>query len=971
METKNRYFHLEYFLTFLLFLPLLFLFPEEAAPLRIFLFGGIILGAAVAYISRNQLYSFRKIATLLASLFILAGTAYFVLKSTFLYREVIVICIKSLALLIVANSFSSCLQGCLNSMQIFSILLFLCVCALAKDYNNIFLALTSVFAFNLFAVARIKFYVIFNSLKKAREKDQGINVLFIIVLVLSALLAWILFTNLPLGKIKTWEYLKEEDLNSLEEQEKEKGTPLPEEQIQKELTQLTFKLSSTDEMHRVLAAIQDLLIKDKPFAYEVNKAQKDILEIINNQALVQDAEKGKELSDAIKTYTNKKISNNLTKIKNGVNKVIEDNHIGLRQRFALLSSLNKLEYSNSLEAIDRYGGQLQAAVNDPPIPDEAKKQLKQFDRQLKEWKAYQVYSRKFDSFQDKINTLDENKKQDFNALSQQINDVNTISDSSLVDKLIESMRRVSLPEDDRLIDEAEQILKLKKIMLASKENSQLRKRLEDSGQSVDKPPELEDALNAVEESRDTQEIVKKISKLLERMREDSYSQIPREAKELLEAKIESLIKDTADALKKQIRESKLPDSGESLLEGLKAMDSESAKGKIADISAEMQKALETFYRQGSITKEIKDSLIKETKKVEQLFIVRSELANMGKQEKSPDKNNPKDYKDKLTDLLQSLPLGNEQKERLKKLLDKLTAAQTVAQVEDALDALKQELEASTKKENTKDIDKLKELMQQAAEAKKILLENSSLGDEQKEQINKLMDKMANAKTAQQTEDALDALKQELEASTKKENTKDIDKLKELMQQAAENKKMFVVEKDSRSLREKVEDLKKALPQQAALLENNLDQIRESKNRQDLLKSTSALKELSESKQFEKKFEETDESLEVSENAQEGGGGIKIDLLPSYAVLPLKSSIPLKSVAIYDNFVKEVAPELEWSSSNPSVAFVNQFGVVYAKGIGEAEITCRYKETISRKCKVTVVEMISDPELVIIKNELEI
>lgn len=88
-------------------------------------------------------------------------------------------------------------------------------------------------------------------------------------------------------------------------------------------------------------------------------------------------------------------------------------------------------------------------------------------------------------------------------------------------------------------------------------------------------------------------------------------------------------------------------------------------------------------------------------------------------------------------------------------------------------------------------------------------------------------------------------------------------------------------------------------------------------------------------------------------------------------MPFKSNVSLKSVAIYDNFVKEIAPELEWFSSNPSVAFVNQLGLVYAKGIGEAEITCRYRGTVSRKCKVTVVETISDPELALIKNELEI
>ncbi|MBU1922816.1 MAG: hypothetical protein KJ710_00935, partial [Candidatus Omnitrophica bacterium] len=726
-----------------------------------------------------------------------------------------------------------------------------------------------------------------------------ISAFFIIALVLSALLAWVLFMNLPLGKIKAWEYLKDEDGGSMEEQEKEKGASLPEEQIQKELTKLTFKLSSTDEMHRMLAAIQDLLIKEKPFAYEANKAQKDILEIIKNPILAQDVAKTKELRDSIKAYAGKKILNNLTRIRAGINNVIEDNRIGLRQRFAILSSVNKLEYSNSLEGIDKYSEQLQTVVNDVSIPDKTRKQLKQFNKQLKEWKAYQVYSKKFDSFKGKIDTLDENKKQDFNSLAQQISDANTVSDSIMAGKLIERMRQTSFLEDDKLINEAEEILKLKKIMLASKESSLLRKKLEDSGHPVDKPPELEDVLNAIEESRNPQEILKKISKLLERMREDSYFQIPREVKDMLGAKIESMIKESVDALKKQIQESNLPDSGESLLEGLRAMDLERTKDKITSVAEAMQSSLETFYKQGSITKETKDNLIKETKKIKQLFIVRLDLANMDKQEKPSDKDSPLGYQEKVANLLQDLSLDNEQKERIKKLMDKLEEAKTISQVEDVLEAINQELDVLTKKDNTKDLEKIKELIRQAAE----------------------------------------------------------------------EKKMFVVEKDSYDLREKIEDLKNVLPRQAALLEKNLDKIRESKTNQDLLNSASALKDLSETRQFEKQFK-IDESLEVFENAEQQER-LKIDLLPGYIVLPFKSNVSLKSVAIYDNFVKEIAPELEWFSSNPSVAFVNQLGLVYAKGIGEAEITCRYRGTVSRKCKVTVVETISDPELALIKNELEI
>ncbi|MFA4992340.1 MAG: hypothetical protein WC571_00035 [Candidatus Omnitrophota bacterium] len=899
MENKDPYFHLEYFLTFLLFLPLLLLFPQEATALRVFFVGGIILGSSVAYISRNQLYLFKKFVILAASILILTATVYFVFKSAFLYREVIVICIKSLSLLIVVHSFGSCLQGCLNSMQIFSILLFLCLCALIRGYNNFSLFLTSLFTFNLLALARIRLHALFDNPEKAREKYQGINIFFIIVLVLSILSAWVFFINLPLGKIEILGYLKEEGLNSTEGQAKGKGVSLTGEQIQKELTSLTFRLYSTDEMYRVLAAIQDLLVKEKPFALEVDKARGDIAEIFSNPALAQEAVKVKELSDSIKAYMGEKILNNLTRIKDSISKIIDDNHIGLRQRFSLLSSANKLEYSNSLEEINKNSEQLRSAVNEDLISDEARKKLKQLDKQLREWKAYQVYSRKLDSFQKEINNLDEDRKSGFNKLAQQIRDVNTVPDSAKVDKLIEKMSQGSFLEDEKLIDKAEDLLKLKKVMIALKEVSQLRRELEDSGQSIDKPPELEEALNAAEESGDPREILRKISKLTERMRQESYFQIPRGARDILQAKIESLAREAADALKNKIQESGLADSGENLLEDLKAMDSERTKDKITVLSAKMQKALEVFYKQGSITKETVDNLVGETKKIEEFFTVSSELANMGRQKRALNKDIPLDYKEKAAKFLQNLSSGDEQKERIKKLVDKLGDAQTISQAGDVSEVINEEIDALARKGEARDSERIKKFVQQAVE----------------------------------------------------------------------ERKMFILEKESCNLRKEIEVLKSGLPQQAALLESRLNKLRGSKTEQELLKNASALKELSESKQFEKEFE-SDEFSEMSDRSRQLGR-MKIDLLPGYVILPLQSRISLKSVAVYDNFVKEISPELEWSSSDSSIASVNQFGLVYARGIGEAEITCRYGGLVSRRCKVTVVATIPEREFAFIKSELGI
>jgi len=97
--------------------------------------------------------------------------------------------------------------------------------------------------------------------------------------------------------------------------------------------------------------------------------------------------------------------------------------------------------------------------------------------------------------------------------------------------------------------------------------------------------------------------------------------------------------------------------------------------------------------------------------------------------------------------------------------------------------------------------------------------------------------------------------------------------------------------------------------------------------------------------------------------------LKIDLLPDYAVISVKSTVLLKSITICDNFIKDVSPELEWFSSDPSVASVDQNGRVYSKSTGETEITCRYRRYGKQECRIAVVEALPGVEVAAIDREM--
>ncbi|MDO8489059.1 MAG: hypothetical protein Q7S42_02980 [Candidatus Omnitrophota bacterium] len=897
MENKDRFFSLEYFLTFIFLSTLAFFFPQEASSIRICLLAGFIIGSVIAYISYDKLIYFRKLFTLAASILILSWTVYAALKSSFLYRELIVICIISLSLLIVVNSFSLCLRRYLSSVQIFGILLFLCLSALIRDYNKYFLISASGLVIVVSIVAKIKFHNLFTYSEKTSQEYRVVNPLLVTILFLAMFTAWILFMNVPLGQISSRGFLKDEDSISWQEQkpqEQEKNTFLQDEQIQKELTNFTLGLSSADQMHQMLAWMQDLLVQEAPYAFEVSKAEKNIIKALNDQSAIPNLSNTAGLKDRVKRYVDSKITKNLAQIKNNIGKVINDNHIGLLQRFSILSAVNKIEYSDSYASIDKYSQQLKRDINNKFMPDSARKQLSQLSKQLKEWKSFQLFHKKIDSFQDKANTNNVVKREELNDLVKQINEMEKVSAAVKIDKTIEKMLATGSSDESKLIGEAKDLLGLKKEMLASKESSQLRKKLEGS---KDKPNNLEELLNSIEESKDRQDAVKKITQLLESLTEMSNFQLPQEARDMLEAKLDSLIKESSDAVKKQIKETNFVEHGKGLLEDLRKMVSEKNKGKLASSAAKMQKTIEADYKQGNISKEEKDNLIKDTKTTEQLLNMRIELAGMQDKDKAAYEASSLDYMEKASELLQSSSLENEQRELMDKLMEKLANAQTVSQVEDVLSAINQQISASGKKESTAELEKMKELMQKAADAKK----------------------------------------------------------------------MFILEKNGYSLRKNIESLKNVLPQQAAFLQESLDKMKESKTRQDLIENIDALSKSLEIKQTEKAAQ--------SENIPEAlvnrgdGGSLKIYLLPDYAILPRGSSILLKSITTYNNFIRESGSELEWFSVDPAIAFVDQHGLVSALGTGQTEILCRYKGGLSVRCKVTVVEVIPQAEAIRIKDKL--
>jgi len=196
-----------------------------------------------------------------------------------------------------------------------------------------------------------------------------------------------------------------------------------------------------------------------------------------------------------------------------------------------------------------------------------------------------------------------------------------------------------------------------------------------------------------------------------------------------------------------------------------------------------------------------------------------------------------------------------------------------------------------------------------------LLEESSLKRERKETLKQLTKELSKAETTPQVKDIQEAAEEEIEGSLKEGVRKEeAERLKESFQSMAEIKRMFIIEKDHSDLRKKIEE--------------------------------------------EKLKPKAQELKEKSIQAEEGAYW-QICILPSRLVIPVDSSVSLKTIAIYNKiFVKDISSELEWFSSHPYVAGVDEAGTVHSLSKGKTKISAKYKGINSQEVEVAVVDKIS-------------
>lgn len=469
MEEKDKYLFWELFTTFFLLHFVILLFDKVLSGYRLYLTLGLAAGFGFGWLNRNR-------QNILTTIFVDAGTfgifiwiVYSLLTSSFFYKDVILIFIKGGLFLEILLAFQGYSPSILSYIQALSLPLFMCFPIFVKSYNVLHAILALFYLACWAIILKLKFY---GSLKPIKEKGIGrYYTLFIsFVLFLTIIyISWMLFYHISLGKVeKGGMFLQEEDrYQEGGEEMSQSGYYDLQDKVQKKISELISEFDSKEDRHGMLDLLSSLM-KDSPSVREIKRAEQGLVDYLRRLGPGLE----KETAEAItltKEYLDKKILLNIKKIKENIVNNVNKRNFNIKEKIAILSRVNNMQYGNSYQKVKEYERELRQVIDKSSVSADAKTELKAMVSQLREWKALDIYRKTTVSLNKEINNLERQSKEEFTDLLSGIDRAEAPSEFKELKEEIKELKGKAPERYAGIIKKIEEILDLKLDMSYSEE----------------------------------------------------------------------------------------------------------------------------------------------------------------------------------------------------------------------------------------------------------------------------------------------------------------------------------------------------------------------------------------------------------------------------------------------------------------------------------------------------------------------
>lgn len=900
MAQKDKYLFAELCLTFLLFVTAVFLLkPADFWQYQLLLLGGSVIGFAFGWYNRKGTFESINYFIAAAILITIAWIGYRILKSTFLYKELLAILIQGVIVFEIIFSFNFSAPGKTAYIRLLSLPIFLASPVFSITYN---IPLVIVYLLVWLAVLRFQFRGFLQPFRQKGLRRYYSLLTSLACFFVALLLAWFVCSNVYLGRIKKGMFLVDEgpqDIGSKDAEESNQADKFYSLQadLQKKITDMALKLNSFEKRRQLIYLLSEL-VKGTMNMMEVDKAELGLIDILKREGPgLEGAEQAIILT---KEYFDKKNSLNLQKNKENIADIIRKQPLNIVDRIKIFSLANKIQQDNSYQQLQKNGRALQTVIQNAPLSKDIRKGLLPLARKLSNLKAFELYRRK-------IRDLGQRPPALGKEIEKKISDaVSDVKYTEGLDDFKQAAKKIrQLKNDPRILEQksAKDVLKsleetarIKLDLFFAEKSVNIREDVSLKQDLGFLSEEFDKKMNRVENARNQQEFIKEFLGLSQQNKDNNLG-LAGELGEILNLKIESFKQVEKDKLDNLTGKALSSGAKKEMLEVLEEMEEKESSRDLERQLGGLVSKISELERKGDISPESAAELHKAVADFKDLLDARLQAeAELKKQDVSEEVSRKSDYIGQLQQSIENSSLSSRGKERLKALSDQLFEVESLSQLEDVKEALKNEISSSG-------------------------LEGAS--DVKLREINKINEKI---------------------------------------KQAAEIKKQFLMSKPLAKILGKIERLSLQDAKKAQALKEKLEQMRMSNTSEEVEKTILDLKNILNSKSAQK---DTDSIIKQEDKQQ-----WKIYILFPPLIVSQGITVPLKVIAVSNNgYIKELTSDVEWFSTDPQVAWVDDFNFLRPLAKGKTKIRVVYKGAASKDAAVNVVESIDAQTVQKIKQEL--
>jgi hypothetical protein len=774
MTEKDKYLFAQLGLTFLLLITAVFLLkPAVFRQYQLLLIGGSSVGFAFGWYNRKGAFAGIKYLTDAAILVTIAWIGYRIFKSTFLYKEIIAILIQGVIVLEIIFSFNFSLPGKTAYIWLLSLLIFMVSPIFAVVYS---IPLAIVYLLVWLAILRFGFAGFIQPIKDKGSPRYYSLATSLVCFLVALLLVWLISANVYLGRIKKGMVFLDEDQQDMtaeggkESDQADKFYSLQDD-LQNKITGLALKLDSYEKRRQLIYLFSEL-IKETIKSLEVDKAENGLIDILKRPgAGLEDAAQAITLT---KVYLDKKNYLNLAKNKENIMDILRRYPLGIIDKIKIISLANKIQEANSYQQLQENSQALQTAIQSASLSKNVQKDLKSLARTLTNLKAFELYRRKIRELEQRPSVLDEESEKKIAEVVSDIKHMQGLDDFKQTAKKLRQLKNDSRILEQKsgkdVLKSLEEVSRIKLDLFFAEKSEKLRKDASQKQDSASPTEDFDNQMDRVGNAKNHREFIKEFLQLSQQNKNNNLGLADGLA-EVLDLKTESFKQIQKDKLDNLIGKDFSSGEKKELLEAIEAMEEKESSRDLERHLEDLVSKVRELERKGDISPESIAELLKAVADFkDQLDANLQAEAELKKTEISEKDSRESDYIEQLQQVIENSYLSSREKEMLKALSEQLLKAQSLSQLEDIKEALKDGV-ASLGRQGASDtklreINKINEKIKQAVEIKQQFLASAALADIL-EKIERLS--LQDAKKAQ-------ALKEKLEQLRKSNTPEEVEKI---------------------------------------------------------------------------------------------------------------------------------------------------------------------------------------------------